>query len=91
MTEIKQYQLLVEKAKQKGMVYYPSYREVLSTLSGEGLHKCFVALEVFNLHSTAFTDCRAFMYLEDVAYSHNWDYDTFLDIIKEEYETLYVK
>lgn len=66
----------------------PSYSEVLTSAP---IHKCFVAYEVLYTHASSHTDSMAIKYLKSVAAAFLWDYDTFIDIIDEEYSTIYSK
>lgn len=78
--------------KQKALViYHPSYSEVLTTLTPIEIHKCFIAYEVLCTHANNLTDSMATKYLKHVASSHLWNYDTFMDIIDEEYNCVYNK
>lgn len=79
-------------AKKKVLVLHqPKYSEVFITLSTNELHKCFIAYEVLCTHANSFIDSMATKYLKHVASSHLWDYDTFMDIIDEEYDCVYNK
>ena len=69
----------------------PKYSDVLLSLTSNDIHKCFVAYEVLCAHVNNITDSMATKYLKHVASSHHWDYDTFIDIIDEEYTCIYNK
>lgn len=73
------------------VLHQPKYSEVFITLSTNELHKCFIAYEVLCTHANNFTDSMATKYLKHIASSHLWDYDTFMDIIDEEYDCTYNK
>lgn len=84
--------IIKDIAKKKSPVLHqPKYSEVFITLSTNELHKCFIAYEVLCTHTNKFTDIMATKYLKHVASSHLWDYDTFMDIIDEEYDCTYNK
>ena len=80
----------IEKQK-ASVIYHPSYSEVLTTLTYDEIHKCFIAYEVLCTHASDITDNMATTYLKHVASYHLWDYDTFMDIIDEEYDCVYNK
>lgn len=73
------------------VLHQPKYSEVFITLSTNELHKCFIAYEVLCTHANKFTDIMATKYLKHVASYHLWDYDTFMDILDEEYDCAYNK
>ena len=73
------------------VLHQPKYSEVFITLSTNELHKCFIAYEVLCTHANKFTDIMATKYLKYVASYHLWDYDTFMDILDEEYDCTYNK
>ena len=77
--------------KKSPVLHQPKYSEVFTTLSTNEIHKCFIAYEVLCTHANKFTDIMATKYLKHVASSHLWDYDTFIDIIDEEYDCTYNK
>ena len=77
--------------KKSPVLYQPMYSEVLTTLTSNEIHKCFIAYEVLCTHANKFTDIIATKYLKHIASSHLWDYDTFMDIIDEEYDCIYNK
>lgn len=77
--------------KEDSVLYQPNYSEVLITLTSKEIHKCFIAYEVLCIHANKLTDTMATKYLKHVASSHHWDYDTFIDIIDEEYTCIYNK
>ena len=84
--------IIKDMAKKKSSVLHqPKYSEVFTTLSTNEIHKCFIAYEVLCTHANKFTDIMATKYLKHVASSHLWDYDTFMDIIDEEYDCTYFK
>lgn len=84
--------IIKDMAKKKSPVLHqPKYSEVFTTLSTNEIHKCFIAYEVLCTHTNKFTDIMATKYLKHVASSHLWDYDTFIDIIDEEYDCIYNK
>ena len=84
--------IIKDMAKKKSPVLHqPKYSEVFTTLSTNEIHKCFIAYEVLCTHSNKFTDIMATKYLKHIASSHLWDYDTFMDIIDEEYDCTYFK
>lgn len=84
--------ILNNMAKKKSPVLHqPKYSEVFTTLSTNEIHKCFIAYEVLCTHANKFTDIMATKYLKHIASSHLWDYDTFMDIIDEEYDCTYNK
>lgn len=84
--------IIKDMAKKKSPVLHqPKYSEVFTTLSTNEIHKCFIAYEVLCTHANKFTDIMATKYLKHVASSHLWDYDTFMDIIDEEYDCTYFK
>ena len=69
----------------------PKYSDVLISLTSNDIHKCYVAYEVLCAHVNNITDSMATKYLKHIASSHLWDYDTFMDIIDEEYDCVYNK
>ena len=73
------------------VLHQPKYSEVLTTLTSTEIHKCFIAYEVLCTHANSFIDSMATKYLKHIASSHLWDYDTFIDIIDEEYDCTYNK
>lgn len=77
--------------KEDSVLHQPNYSEVLITLTSKEIHKCFIAYEVLCTHANKLTDIMATKYLKHVASSHHWDYDTFIDIIDEEYDCVYNK
>lgn len=77
--------------KEAPVLHQPQYSEVLTTLTSTEIHKCFIAYEVLCTHANRLTDSMATKYLKHVASSHLWDYDTFIDIIDEEYDCAYNK
>ena len=77
--------------KKSPVLHQPKYSEVFATLTPIESHKCFIAYEVLCTHANNFTDSMAIKYLKHVASSHLWDYDTFMDIIDEEYDCAYNK
>lgn len=77
--------------KKSPVLYQPKYSEVFITLTPTEIHKCFLAYEVLCTHANSLTDSMATKYLKHVASSHLWDYDTFMDIIDEEYDCTYNK
>lgn len=77
--------------KEASILHQPNYSEVLITLTSNEIHKCFIAYEVLCTHANKLTDIIATKYLKHVASSHHWDYDTFIDIIDEEYTCIYNK
>lgn len=77
--------------KESSVLHQPNYSEVLITLTSNKIHKCFIAYEVLCTHANKLTDIMATKYLKHVASSHHWDYDTFIDIIDEEYTCIYNK
>lgn len=81
---------LTEKLRQS-VLHQPQYSEVFTTLTPIEIHKCFIAYEVLCTHANNLTDSMAPKYLKHVASSHLWDYDTFMDIIDEEYDCVYFK
>lgn len=84
--------IIKDMVKRKSPVLHqPKYSEVFTTLSTNEIHKCFIAYEVLCTHANKFTDIMATKYLKHVASSHLWDYDTFIDIIDEEYDCTYNK
>ena len=84
--------ILNHMAKRKSPVLHqPKYSEVFTILSTNEIHKCFIAYEVLCTHANSFIDSMATKYLKHVASSHLWDYDTFMDIIDEEYDCTYNK
>lgn len=84
--------IIKDMAKKKSPVLHqPKYSEVFTTLSTNEIHKCFIAYEVLCTHANNLTDTMATKYLKHVASSHLWDYDTFIDIIDEEYDCTYFK
>lgn len=84
--------IIKDIAKKKSPVLHqPNYSEVLTTLTSIEIHKCFIAYEVLCTHANKLTDIMATKYLKHVASSHHWDYDTFIDIIDEEYTCIYNK
>lgn len=84
--------IIKDMAKKKSPVLYqPKYSEVLTTLSANEIHKCFIAYEVLCKHINSITDTMATKYLKYIASSHLWDYDTFMGIINEEYDCVYNK
>lgn len=84
--------IIKDMAKKKSPVLYqPKYSEVLTTLSANEIHKCFIAYEVLCKHINSITDTMATKYLKYIASSHLWDYDTFMGIINEEYDCIYNK
>ena len=84
--------IIKDIAKKEVLVsHQPKYSEVFTTLSTNEIHKCFIAYEVLCTHANKFTDIMATKYLKHIASSHLWDYDTFMDIIDEEYDCTYFK
>ena len=84
--------ILNHRAKKEAPVLHqPMYSEVFTTLTPIETHKCFIAYEVLCTHANNLTDSMATKYLKHVASSHHWDYDTFIDIIDEEYTCIYNK
>ena len=84
--------IIKDMAKKKSPVLHqPKYSEVFTTLTSNEIHKCFIAYEVLCTHANKFTDIMATKYLKHVASYHLWDYDTFMDIIDEEYDCVYNK
>ena len=84
--------IIKDMAKKKSPVLHqPKYSEVFTTLTSNEIHKCFIAYEVLCTHTNKFTDIMATKYLKHVASSHLWDYDTFMDILDEEYDCAYNK
>ena len=77
--------------KKVPVIYHPIYSEVLTALTCDEIHKCFIAYEVLCTHANNSTDSMATKYLKHIASSHLWDYDTFMDIIDEEYDCTYNK
>ena len=77
--------------KEASVLHQPKYSEVFTTLTPTEIHKCFIAYEVLCTHANSFIDSMATKYLKHVASSHLWDYDTFMDIIDEEYDCTYNK
>lgn len=77
--------------KEVPVLHQPKYSEVLTTLTSTEIHKCFIAYEVLCIHANRLTDSMATKFLKHVASSHLWDYDTFIDIIDEEYDCTYNK
>ena len=77
--------------KEASVLHQPKYSEVLITLTSTEIHKCFIAYEVLCTHVNSFTDSMATKYLKHVASYHLWDYDTFMDILDEEYNCAYNK
>ena len=77
--------------KKSPVLHQPKYSEVFTTLTSIESHKCFIAYEVLCIHANKLTDNIATKYLKHVASSHLWDYDTFMDIIDEEYDCAYNK
>lgn len=77
--------------KKSPVLYQPKYSEVFTTLTPIEVHKCFIAYEVLCKLINSITDAMAIKYLKNVASSHLWDYDTFIDIIDEEYDCIYNK
>ena len=79
--------ILNHRAKREAPVLHqPKYSEVFTTLTPIEIHKCFIAYEVLCTHANTITDSIAPKYLKHVASSHLWDYETFMDIIDEEYD-----
>lgn len=84
--------IIKNMSKRKSPVLHqPKYSEVFTTLSTNEIHKCFIAYEVLCKHINSIIDTMATKYLKHVASSHLWDYDTFMDIIDEEYDCIYNK
>ena len=84
--------IIKDMAKKKSPVLHqPKYSEVFTTLTSNEIHKCFIAYEVLCTHANKFTDIMATKYLKHVASYHLWDYDTFMDILDEEYDCAYNK
>lgn len=84
--------IIKDMAKKKSPVLHqPKYSEVFTTLTSNEIHKCFIAYEVLCTHANKFTYIMATKYLKHVASSHLWDYDTFMDILDEEYDCTYNK
>lgn len=77
--------------KEAPVLHQPKYSEVFTTLTPIEIHKCFIAYEVLCTHANNLTDSMATKYLKHVASSHHWNYDTFMDIIDEEYDCIYNK
>ena len=77
--------------KKSPVLHQPKYSEVFTTLTPTEIHKCFIAYEVLCTHANSFIDSMATKYLKHIASSHLWDYDTFMDIIDEEYDCTYNK
>ena len=90
---LKGLKLIIKDMAKKGVLvsHQPKYSEVFTTLSTNEIHKCFIAYEVLCTHANKFTDIMATKYLKHIASSHLWDYDTFMDIIDEEYDCTYFK
>ena len=84
--------IIKDMAKKKSPVLHqPKYSEVFTILTSNEIHKCFIAYEVLCTHANKFTDIMATKYLKHVASYHLWDYDTFMDILDEEYDCAYNK
>ena len=83
--------IIKDMVKKKYPVHQPKYSEVFTTLSANEIHKCFIAYEVLCKHISSITGTMATKYLKNIAFSHLWDYDTFMDIIDEEYDCVYNK
>lgn len=84
--------IIKDIAKKKPHIcHYPEYSEVFTTLTPIEVHKCFIAYEVLCIHANNLADSMATKYLKHVASSHHWDYNTFIDIIDEEYNCIYNK
>lgn len=77
--------------KEAPVLHQPKYSEVFITLTPTEIHKCFIAYEVLCTHANSFIDSMATKYLKHISSSHLWDYDTFMDIIDEEYDCTYNK
>ena len=77
--------------KESSVLHQPNYSEVFIILTSKEIHRCFIAYEVLCTHANKLTDTMATKYLKHVASSHHWDYDTFIDIIDEEYTCIYNK
>ena len=77
--------------KKTPILRQPKYSDVLISLTSNDIHKCYVAYEVLCAHVNNITDNMATKYLKHIASSHLWDYDTFIDIISEEYNCIYNK
>ena len=73
------------------ILHQPKYSDVLLLLTSNDIHKCYVAYEVLCAHVNNITDNMATKYLKQIASSHLWDYDTFIDIISEEYNCIHNK
>lgn len=77
--------------KKSPVLHQPKYSEVFTILTSIEIHKCFIAYEVLCTHTNNLTDIMATKYLKHVASYHLWDYDTFMDILDEEYDCAYNK
>lgn len=77
--------------KEAPVLHQPKYSEVFTTLTPIEIHKCFIAYEVLCKHINSLIDTMSTKYLKHVASFHLWDYDTFMDIIDEEYDCIYNK
>ena len=77
--------------KKTPILRQPKYSDVLISLTSNDIHKCYVAYEVLCAHVNNITDNMATKYLKQIASSHLWDYDTFIDIISEEYNCIHNK
>ena len=77
--------------KKTPILRQPKYSDVLMSLTSNDIHKCYVAYEVLCAHVNDITDNMATKYLKQIASSHLWDYDTFINIISEEYNCIHNK
>ena len=77
--------------KKTPILRQPKYSDVLLSLTSNEVHKCYVAYEVLCAHVNNITDNMATKYLKQIASSYLWDYDTFIDIISEEYNCIHNK
>lgn len=77
--------------KKTPILRQPKYSDVLISLTSNDIHKCFVAYEILCTNANNLTDSMATKYLKQIASSHLWDYDTFIDIISEEYNCIHNK
>ena len=77
--------------KKTPILRQPKYSDVLLSLTSNEVHKCYVAYEVLCAHVNNITDSIATKYLKQVASSYLWNYDTFIDIISEEYNCIHNK
>ena len=77
--------------KKTPILRQPKYSDVLISLTSNDIHKCYVAYEVLCAHVNNIADNMATKYLKQIASSHLWNYDTFIDIISEEYNCIHNK